>query len=231
MYGDRLKETLPRVQETISTAAERAGRNPADITLVAVSKGHPSEAITAALEAGLRDLGENRVEELTVKGPDFLGRDVRWHMIGQLQRRKAAGALEWAHLIHSVDSVRLGERLDRIVAESGKSVRVLAQVNVSGEEAKTGFSLAEAVEGVHRLVELPRLEVMGLMTMAPFDAEEGALRTVFAGLRELAERLKGVSAYRGTELSMGMSNDFGLAIEEGSTMIRVGSALFGKRQG
>ena len=230
MYSQRLKDTLPRIRDEVDAAAHRSGRTGADVTLVAVTKSHPLEAVEAALAAGLRDIGENRVEELETK-VGALGSDEvpRWHMIGHLQRRKAPRVIGVCDLVHSVDSVRLAERLDRFVPAGAAPLPVLVQVNTSGEAAKSGVSPEETPEAVHRIVELPGLAVRGLMTMAPFTDHEGVLRGAFRTLRRLHERLASLDGYRGTHLSMGMTNDFGIAIEEGSTMIRVGTALLGPR--
>lgn len=232
MYGERLRETLPRVREVVEAAAGRVGRSGGEVRLVAVTKGHPPEAIEAAVDAGIRDVGENRVGELEEK-VGLLGLEAaRWHMVGHLQRRKAPRLVEICHLLHSVDSVRLAERLSRVL-EDRESPRdpfpVLLQVNTSGEEAKYGLASEGAVEAIHRILELPHLRVEGLMTMAPFVDDETVLRGTFRRLRELHEAAGKLDGYEGTELSMGMTNDFPLAVEEGSTMIRVGTALFGER--
>jgi len=228
-YGARLAATLPRVLERIAAAAEAGGRRPEAVRLIAVTKSHPLAAVEAALAAGLPDLGENRVEELEWKARAVTGRGVRWHMIGHLQRRKAARALALADLIHSVDTVRLGERLSRLATEQDRQVRVLAQVNVSGEESKSGFDLASAADEIHRVAELPGLRVEGLMTMAPLVDDEAVLTKTFAGLRRLLESLHAGGAAVGAELSMGMTHDLEVAVREGSTMVRIGTALFGER--
>ncbi|MEQ8330503.1 MAG: YggS family pyridoxal phosphate-dependent enzyme [Longimicrobiales bacterium] len=228
-YRTRLADTLPRVRERMSRAADLAGRSLDDIRLVAVSKGHPLTAVEAALEAGLTDLGENRVGELEDKAAALGDRDVRWHMIGHLQRRKAPRLLGRTHLIHSMDSPRLAERLSRVAVEADEVVDVLAQVNTSGEDSKGGFDLENAVERVHEAAELPNLRVRGLMTMAPYVAEPEVLTRTFAGLRSVLERLQDATDRVGHELSMGMTNDLEVAIREGSTMVRIGTALFGER--
>lgn len=215
--------------EAIRRAAERAGRDAGDVTLVAVSKAHPPEALRAALAAGVTHLGENRVEEMEGK-VRLLGRGAAvWHMVGHVQGRKAKQAAESADLIHSLDTLKLGQRLSRLASELPAPIRVLMQVNIAGEEAKSGFPADEAVEALGQILELPGIEVRGLMTMAPFVDEEVVLRKVFRGLREIQEKAEKLPGYRGRELSMGMTNDFELAIEEGSTMVRIGTALFGER--
>jgi pyridoxal phosphate enzyme (YggS family) len=218
------------VRDAIAEAARSAGRDPASVRLVAVSKGHPVEAAEAALDMGLRDLGENRVEELEGKVVR-LGRRARWHLIGHLQSRKAARALEAAELIHSVDSLKLAGRLSRAAEELARAqIPVLLQVNVSGEETKGGFSGAGALDALAETAEVPRLRIEGLMTMAPLTDDERVLHATFQGLRELLERLRRVRPDVGPELSMGMTNDLRIAVAEGSTMVRIGTALFGDRK-
>lgn len=233
MQPDPLQANVDRIREEVRAAAERSGRSPDHVTLVAVTKGHPFDVVEAALAVGLRHLGENRVESLVERAARVVVEpECLWHMVGRLQRRQAPDLHGVAHLVHSVDSVRLAERLSRTAPEERPPLRILVQVNTSGEEAKTGFRREEAVEGVARILELPGLEVDGLMTMAPFTDREPVLRRTFAGLRELAEELRReLPGYRGRELSMGMSNDYQVAVEEGSTMIRLGTALFGEREG
>jgi pyridoxal phosphate enzyme (YggS family) len=231
MYESRLRENLPRLQEAIENAAFRSGRRGDDVTVVAVTKAHPLEALRAALSVGLTDLGENRVEELEEKVGDMGRKAATWHMIGHLQSRKARTAVEVADLVHSVDTLKLGRRLSNFSLEAGRTLPVLIQVNTSGEEVKSGFGVDEAVEQIHELLEMPGLEIRGLMTMAPFVEDEGILRDTFSTLRLLQERAVRIPGYRGSELSMGMTNDFELAVEEGSTMVRVGTALFGERPG
>lgn len=231
MYLDRLKETLPRVRDTVREAALAAGRQPDAVTLVAVTKGHPLEALRAALELGVRDLGENRVGELREKVA-ALGRDAaRWHMIGHVQSRKAPGLVGVADLVHSVDRGSLAARLGRASAEAGAVTRVLVQVNTSGEDTKGGIPYSSAVEGVLSIAEVPGLRVEGLMTMAPFVEDEAVLRAAFRRLRETLDEARRHDPELGTELSMGMSNDLRIAVEEGSTMVRIGTSLFGPRPG
>jgi pyridoxal phosphate enzyme (YggS family) len=230
-----------RVREEVARAAERAGRDPAGITVVAVTKGHPFEVVEAALRAGFRNLGENRVEALVeraargrelegVEYPD--GASPRWHMIGRLQRRQAPELHGMAHLVQSVDSLRLAERLDRTLPEGAPPLDILVQVNTSGEESKTGLAPEELPEAMGQILELPGVRVRGLMTMAPFDGSEGRIRGTFRGLRSLHEALlREEGGYAGDILSMGMSNDYAWAVEEGSTMIRLGTVLFGERAG
>ena len=230
MYTARLTRALPDIHRQIQEAASRSGRSAEGVTLIAITKGHPLPVVDACLDSGLLDLGENRVEALEERGLAFSGRGIRWHMVGHLQSRKAQRAAVASHLIHSVDSVRLAERLDRAGSEVEKKVRVLVQVNTAAEPAKSGLDRDTALEDLHGIVALGSLEVAGLMTMAPFTDDEEVLRDTFRRLRELHEEaVRTLSGYRGTELSMGMSNDFALAVEEGSTMVRLGTALFGER--
>ncbi len=228
-YAARLERTLPELRERVRRVAEEAGRDPASVRIVAVTKSHPLDAVDAALAAGLHDLGENRVEELDEKRAARPDVPATWHLIGHVQSRKASRAAELADLVHSVDSSRLAERLARVGEGEGREVAVLAQVNTSGEGSKSGFELEGAVETIHEVAELRGLRVRGLMTMAPFVDDEGMLRAAFASLRETGERLRRVTDRVGDELSMGMTNDLDVAIREGSTMIRIGTALFGER--
>ena len=231
VYCRAIRERLPRVLDQVAAAAERAGRDPDSVRIVAVTKGHPLDMVAAAVEAGLHDLGENRVEELDRKYPAFPDGDVRWHMIGHVQRRKAGRAARLASLVHSVDSVRLAEKLSRIGVADGRRVPVLVQVNASGEAAKGGFPAADALDGIAAVAGLAGLRVMGLMTMAPFTADEAALRSTFRRTRALMEAAGAIPGVEGHELSMGMSNDYAVAVEEGSTMVRLGTTLFGERPG
>jgi PLP dependent protein len=229
MYRARLAQALSGLRDRMAGAALAAGRDPAAVRLVAVTKGHPAEALEAALAAGIGDLGENRIEELEEKEA-ALGRDrATWHMIGHVQSRKAARAAGAAHLIHSVDSLHLAEKLSRAAEARGVDVRVLAQVNSSGEESKSGLDAPGAVEAVLRMAGIPRLRVEGLMTMAPFVDDVEVLSSAFRRLRETLEEVRRHDPRVGPELSMGMTNDFEIAIREGSTMVRIGTALFGER--
>ena len=229
MYAERLAEGLPEVRERIAGAAASVGRDPASVRLIAVTKGHPLVALEAALACGLTDLGENRVEELEEKVGSLGAPSVTWHMIGHLQSRKAARAVHSADLIHSVDSLRLAERIARVAEEGGRDVRLLAQVNTSGEAAKSGFDIEAASDAVLRMAALPRLKVEGLMTMAPFVDDEEVLTSAFRRLRETLEKVRAQDPRVGSELSMGMTNDLEIAVREGSTMVRIGTALFGER--
>ena len=229
LYARALHERLPRVRDLIAAAAERSGRDPSSVRIVAVTKGHPVGAVGAAIAAGLHDIGENRVEELEEKLPLVGEPEVRWHMIGHVQRRKAARAARLATLVHSVDSLRLAEKLSRFGEAEGRRVPVLVQVNASGEGTKGGFPAAGALDEVGKVAELGGLRVLGLMTMAPFTDDEAVLRSSFRQVRAVMEAAAVLPGVEGCELSMGMSNDYGLAVEEGSTMVRLGTTLLGPR--
>ena len=234
MYEARLRENLPRVQEALRGAEKRSGRRDGETRICAVTKTHPIEAIQACITVGLTECGENRVQELEEK-VNALGRHaVHWHLIGHLQRNKAKQAIELFDLVHSIDSVRLARELSKEAAQAGIKVRGLIQVNASGEETKGGIDVHdaisdEALDAVHEIVELPNIEVHGLMTMAPFVDDEKVLRLTFARTRRMLEVCADRFNFTARELSMGMSNDFEIAVEEGSTMVRLGTILFGER--
>jgi len=233
MYDARLRENLPRVEERIRQARQRAGR-PDEVRVVAVTKGHSVTAVRAALAAGLEDLGENRVNELAGKVDDVGRHAAHWHLIGHLQRNKVDKAVELFDLIHSIDSLRLAQELSREARQAGITVRGLIQVNASGEETKGGIDAAEdptlALETIHEIAELPNLEIRGLMTMAPFVTDETVLRTAFKRTYRLLEACgQRIAGFAGKDVSMGMTNDFEIAVEEGSTIVRLGTILFGER--
>lgn len=235
MYDARLRESLPQVKERIGRALERAGRRNA-VRIIAVTKGHPLAAVQAAVASGLHECGENRIQELEDKVSE-LGRSfASWHLIGHLQRNKSERAIELSDLIHSIDSLRLAKQLSKDAQQAGVVVRGLVQVNASGEATKGGIHVvaeketAAGVDAVHEITELPNLEIHGLMTMAPFVDDAAILHGTFARTRSLLDACcaQGLRM-AGRELSMGMSNDFEIAIEEGSTMVRLGTILFGER--
>jgi PLP dependent protein len=232
MYDEQLERNLPRVRERVAAALLRCGRGD-DVRLIAVTKGHPIAAVQAALRAGLSDIGENRVQELDEKRT-ALGEAAErpsWHLIGHLQRNKVRRALATCDMIQSVDSLRLARELSKEAQRVGRDVPVLVQVNVSGEATKGGFDASQAFDEIAEIATLPKLAVEGLMTMAPWTDDEGLVRTTFAGARRLLEQcIAGSVPLRGRHLSMGMSSDFEAAIEEGSTMIRLGTLLFGERE-
>lgn len=224
-----IRENIERVHECIAVACARAGRQEGDVRLIAVSKTFPAESIRAAYEAGLRDFGENRVQEAEAKQPALQDLDITWHLIGHLQSNKAARACELFEWVHSVDASHLAQKLDRAAAAAGKRLPILLEINVGGEESKSGVADSVALDLAVAIKELPNLDLRGLMAIPPlFDDPEQA-RPYFRHLRDLAEKLRGAGAADMTELSMGMSHDFEIAIEEGATMIRVGTAIFGER--
>jgi pyridoxal phosphate enzyme (YggS family) len=217
-----IARNLHDVEHRIAQAAQRAGRSPAEITIVAVTKGLTAQAIEAALEAGIRHIGENRVQEAREKIARLsnLQPCPTWHMVGHLQTNKVKTAVEIFDIIHSIDSLRLAEALS---GRARNTVSVLLQVNISGEEPKSGFSEAELPKAVEDVARLPMLEVKGLMTIAPLVSDPEEVRPIFRRLRELRDSL-------GLEhLSMGMSDDFEVAVGEGATMVRIGRAIFGER--
>lgn len=219
------------MHERISAACRRVGRRPEDVKLIAISKTVPPERIRQAYEAGLRDFGENRVQEAEAKRPALSDLAVTWHLVGHLQTNKAKPARDLFHWIHSVDSQRLAEKLDKVGARPGDRLPVLLEVNLGEEAAKSGARQDEVPRLAEALSRLETLEVRGLMVMPPFFDDAERTRPYFRRLRELAgdvaaKNLPGVSMQ---ELSMGMSHDFEVAIEEGATMVRVGTAIFGPR--
>lgn len=222
-----LKDRLCQVQERIAAACARVGCDPQSVRLVGVTKYTELGWVRALHELGIEDLGESRPQQL-VQRAEELPATIRWHLIGHLQRNKVELVLPRVEWIHSVDSVRLLERIREVAQKNSLHPRVLLEVNVSGEAAKDGFSPVELREAWPKLMESTPVEIQGLMTMAPLDADLPATRAVFAGLRTLRDELAEMSG--GTnplpELSMGMSGDFEVAIEEGATMIRLGSTLF-----
>jgi pyridoxal phosphate enzyme (YggS family) len=224
---------LTSVRSQIATATVAAGRKPADVTLVAVSKTKPIAAIAAAYAAGQRDFGENRLEELwpKVDAAQELGlMEIRWHLIGNIQSRKTAQAVGPFALIHSIDRDKIAQRLSRDAEAASCVLSVLLEVNVSGEESKHGFTPDELLATAGDLLALPGLRIQGLMTMAPLVEEAEATRPVFRRLRELRDELQQrYPTDNWHQLSMGMTNDFTVAIAEGATMVRIGSAIFGVR--
>jgi PLP dependent protein len=227
-------ENIARIRERITAAARRAGRDPADITLMAVSKTFPPELIREAYGAGIRVFGENRVQEFAEKADALRDlAEAEWHLIGHLQSNKAAKAVELFKAVDSVDSVRLAERLNNLAKAAGKILPVLIEINVGGEEAKSGIA-QESEELEQILLGAPQwksLTIRGLMTIPPYTEDPEGARAYFRQLREIrdgiaARRLPAVSM---ETISMGMSHDFEVAIEEGSTCVRVGTAIFGER--
>lgn len=225
-------DKLHRVAAEIAEACDRAGRNPADVTVVAVSKGVEWSRIEELVHAGqLPHLGENRVQEAAQKVPLADG-NAEWHLIGHLQTNKVKAALDLFQLIHSVDRTRLATEISRRAEASGQTARVLLQINVSGEASKGGVPIAEAEDFAAAVLALPGLKVEGLMTMAPFAPDPEAARPVFGELRLLHERLqRRFPENDWRHLSMGMSQDYRVAVEEGATLVRIGSEIFGRPEG
>jgi PLP dependent protein len=226
---DAFSAARAAVQARIDAACERVGRDPAGVTLVAVSKTVEPARLRDAAAAGLTRLGENRVQEGAAKAPEVPG--AAWELVGPLQSNKARRALEVFDRIQTVDSVELARRLDRLVPEArpGERYPVLVQVNVDLDPAKAGFRPAEVAAALAQLVTLSHLEVQGLMTVGRLTESASEARSTFRSLRTLADDLRSRWPALGPELSMGMSDDFELAIEEGATIVRVGRALFGER--
>ncbi len=229
---EQLAENRSRVLAQIEASCVRAGRSPESVKLVAVSKTWPAQAIANATAAGLRVFGENYIQEAVAKLAELEGalpEGTEFHYIGHLQRNKARQAVGPFALLHSVDSLRLVETLDRLGKETGKPVSVLLEVSLAGEETKQGFEPEELRVLAPSLAHLEGVHCLGLMTMAPFVADPEIVRPVFSACRRLLEELAPFWGTQFTELSMGMSQDYQVAIEEGATLVRVGTALFGPR--
>lgn len=242
-----LRSRLEAVQARVAAAARQVGRDPAEVQIVAVSKTVPAERVAALARLGIWQFGENRVEEAEAKIPDvraLLGEDlahrISWYLVGHLQSRKAARALDVFDEVHSVDTVRLAARLDRLAAAQGRRLPVLLEVNISGEATKYGLpagswphdrkQAAVLYAQIEAILSLPHLNVRGLMTVAPLTSDPEAVRPVFRRLRELRDALAGRwPGHALPVLSMGMSDDYEVAVEEGATMIRLGRAIFGPR--
>lgn len=232
----QVQERLKEVQERIEAAAGRASRSSQEIRIVGVTKSHPQEVVQAAHQAGLRLIGENRVEEALPKkaaSVELVG--LEWHMVGHIQSRKARNVVQVFDVVHSVDRGKIAERLNREAMQTGIRLPILLECNVSGEASKWGWQLTdkttwpEIVEEFTRIRELSNLDVRGLMTMAPMVLEPEAVRPVFSRLRELRDYLLQAVPGDWTELSMGMTDDYEIAVEEGATLLRIGRAIFGPR--
>jgi hypothetical protein len=229
---ETLRGRLTSVLRRIEQSARGAGRAPTDVKLIAVTKTHPSDIVREALRAGLTDFGENRVQEAEDKIAQLAGSDARWHLIGHLQANKARRAVKLFDVIHSVDAAALVARLERLCAEEGRrELPVLAQVDLAGETTKSGAGVAELAQIVAQCQNCERVRLVGLMTLPPFFADAEQVRPYFRRLRELRDEWQAGGAFgeREGELSMGMTHDFEVAIAEGATMVRVGTALFGAR--
>ena len=223
-------ENLKIVEEKIAKACERAKRDRSEVTLIAVSKTKPEVMIEEAYAAGQRDFGENKVQEICRK-KELLPEDIRWHMIGHLQRNKVHQVVNKACLIHSVDSLRLAETISHEAEKKEIEVPVLVEVNVAQEESKFGVTTEETISLVEEIAKLPHIQVRGLMTIAPFVEDPEENRGIFRKLKQLSVDIaaKNINNVNMSVLSMGMTNDYEVAIEEGATMVRVGTGIFGER--
>ncbi len=225
-----LKENLAMVTEEIKEACLKVGRDPSEVTLIAVSKTKPNEDLVEIYDAGCRDFGENKVQEMAKKMED-LPNDIRWHMIGHLQRNKVKYIIDKVELIHSVDSYRLAEEINIQAKKRGIVVPILVEVNIAAEESKFGVSREDTIELVKQIASLDGISIKGLMTIAPYVVDSEENRPYFRKIRELSvdierENIDNVSM---SVLSMGMTGDYQVAIEEGATMVRVGTGIFGAR--
>lgn len=227
--GTDISDNLAKVRQAISDAERAAGRPNGSVRLVAVTKTHPVDVIQKAVDAGQLVFGENRVQEARAKIPELPSR-VQWHLIGHLQSNKVRVALPLFELIHGVDSVELLADLDRVAAELGLFPRILLQVNVAGEASKFGFSPIKLFEQIETIARFKRASIEGLMTIPPLAPDPEHSRHYFAALRELRDRLAHESGFPLPELSMGMSGDYCVAIAEGATIVRIGTAIFGERR-
>jgi PLP dependent protein len=225
-----VRENIARIRERIAAAALRAGRNPKNIRLMAVTKTVSDERILAAIEAGIDILGENYVQEAKRK-IELMGKSVEWHLIGHLQTNKAKYAVRLFDMIHSVNRLSLAEEINRRAAAAGKLCRVLIEVNLGGEDSKSGAPPEEAPALIRSVAAMPNLSIQGLMTMAPWYDDPERARPCFAGLRALRDRIaaENIPTVTMRELSMGMTDDFEMAVEEGATIVRIGRAIFGER--
>ena len=219
---------LDAVRRRINTACERAGRDLASVTLVAVTKTQPPEVVAEAAKAGLTLFGENKVQEAKAKIPLCPGR-LRWHMVGHLQTNKCRDAVDLFEMVQSVDSLHLAEELNKRAEQAAKRMPVLLEVNAVGEASKFGCRPDQLLVDLERINALPRLEIHGLMTVPPWTPDPEKVRPVFRQMRELKERCEQLLGAPLPHLSMGMTGDFEVAIEEGATMVRIGTALFGAR--
>ncbi len=225
-----LSENLRDVEKKIEEACRRSGRDPKEVTLIAVSKTKPVEMLQEIYDAGARNFGENKVQEIMDKY-DHLPQDIHWHMIGHLQRNKVKYIVDKVKMIHSVDSLRLAQTIDKEAQKKNVTVPILIEVNVAEEDSKFGLSLEEVTALVEEIAKLPNVRVCGLMTVAPFVEDPEENREVFRSLKKLSVDIaaKNINNVTMSVLSMGMTNDYEIAVEEGATMVRVGTAIFGAR--
>lgn len=226
---DKSQENLRIIEERIAVAAQKSGRNPADIMLVGASKTVPAEKLRPFIQSGLRNLGENYIQEGIAKQQELTDLPLTWHCIGSLQSNKSKLAVAHFEWIHGVDRSSLIKALEKAAAAENKSIKVLLQVNVGDESSKSGCRVEDFEKIAEQCLERPHLDLRGLMCLPPFSEDAESTRKYFSLLRDLGDKLRNIAGLEKVELSMGMSHDFEVAIEEGATMVRVGTALFGKR--
>jgi PLP dependent protein len=226
-----IADNVKNIQERMAAACLRAGRRPEEVKLVAISKTFPPERIREAYDAGLRDFGENRVQEAAAKRPALVDLDITWHLVGHLQTNKAKTARELFPWVHSVDSLRLAQKLHQAASSAGARLRVLMEVNLAGEESKSGVPAEGVLQLAEEISHLESLELRGLMAIPPLLDNPEDVRPYFRRMRELAQKVaeRRIPSIAIAELSMGMTHDFEVAIEEGATIIRVGTGVFGAR--
>ena len=227
-----ISENVQNIRQRIDLACRRVGRSPSEVSLVAVSKTFPADRIRDAVSAGVRDIGENYVQEVTGKRDLLSGLDIRWHFIGHLQSNKVKQVASWVHLVHAVDSVGLVREIDKQASRAGRTLDVLIEVNTTGESTKFGVAPENTAELLQALEPFKNIRVSGLMTIGPFLPDPEGSRPMFRQLRLLREQLSQVRQHNIDlrHLSMGMTGDFEVAIEEGATIVRIGTAIFGSRK-
>jgi pyridoxal phosphate enzyme (YggS family) len=223
-----LAENLEQIEQRIRSACERAGRTRNSVLLLAVSKTHPPETIREAVNLGLRFFGENKIQEAKAKIPNSPGQ-ARWHFIGHLQSNKCRDAVEWFEMIQGVDSLAIAQEINKRAEQAGKTMPILLEINVAGEGSKFGYQPEQMLADLPALNALPRLEIHGLMAIPPYTPVPEKARPYFQKLRELKQQAEALLGAPLPHLSMGMSGDFEVAIEEGATIVRIGTALFGER--
>ena len=222
-------ENVERVRERIAQACSHVGRVIDDVTIIAVTKTHEPETVEAVIEAGVTDIGENRIQEFMAKQPD-VNKPCRWHLVGTLQSNKATKAIGRFEMIHSIDRLKIAEVLSRLGKESGVTTRILIEVNTTGEATKHGFAPDQTPEAAARIAELPSHELEGLMAVGPLTANQTAIRRSFQSVFRLREKIEASLGRPLPHLSMGMSDDFEIAVEEGATLVRLGRVLLGARR-
>lgn len=227
-----IRDNIDNIRRRVLAACTKSGRNPTDVTIVAVSKTFPATRIAEAVDAGVSDIGENYVQELLSKKERLEGLNIRWHFIGHLQSNKVKYLAPWIHLIHAVDTIGLAQEIDKRAAQVGRILDVLVEVNTTAEDTKFGILPNEAVKFVSSLAHFTNIRIAGLMTIGPFLPDPEASRPMFQTLRRLQAEIQRLQFPNAPlhHLSMGMTGDFEVAIEEGATIIRIGTAIFGKRE-